>query len=212
MSSQTPQDLTLAGLVHDLNNVFETIGEAAEMLSADAKHAKLAATIRRSVNRGSRILSSFFESSLAQLEFETIHDGAVEFATDFLRAVKGPAIEFPRSIDGGIRLNGNPAAWERVLINLFLNAAQAMDKDGTVEVTARQSESEIEITVEDDGPGISPRILPNIFEPHFSTRARRSGLGLHIVQTIVTQHGGTVVASNRPSGQGACFRISVPRT
>ena len=96
-------------------------------------------------------------------------------------------------------------------MNLFLNAAQAMEGEGTVSISARHDEMGVEIVVEDSGPGISPKILPRIFEPHFSTRAKRSGLGLHIVQTIVVEHGGEIVASNRPSGQGAMFRITLPR-
>ena len=121
-----------------------------------------------------------------------------------------------RNAEAGIRLRGNPAAWERVLANLFLNAAQAIAHAGTggdkgaIEISATRGPSAIEITVADNGPGIHPQNLPRIFEPRFSTRAKRSGLGLHIVQTIVRQNGGEVVAANRPSGAGAQFRITLP--
>ncbi|MCC6294386.1 MAG: HAMP domain-containing histidine kinase [Bryobacterales bacterium] len=204
-------DLTLEGLVHDLRNVLETISDAADVISADPKHARLAGAIRRSVQRGTRMLTSFHESSLAQLDLDIILDMAIECSRDFMQAVKGPSIEFTRQIDSGVRLRGNPAAWERVFTNLFLNAGQAMEGDGAVSITARLSEPGLEVVVEDNGPGISPKILPRIFEPHFSTRAKRSGLGLHIVRTIVVEHGGEITASNRPSGQGAMFRISLPR-
>jgi len=203
-------DLTLEGLVHDLRNVLETISDAADLVTGDSKNLKLAATIRRNVQRGTRILASFHESSLALLDIDTILDNAIESAGEFVAAVHGPAISFSRKIESGLRLRGNPAAWERVFTNLFLNAAQAMEDDGTVEIAASHSEQSIEIRVEDSGPGISPKILPRIFEPHFSTRAKRSGLGLHIVQTIVQQHGGAIVASNRPQGRGAIFLITVP--
>jgi signal transduction histidine kinase len=103
------------------------------------------------------------------------------------------------------------------LTNLFLNAAQAIAQGGTedrgsIEIAAARAGSAIEITVADSGPGIHPKILPRIFEPRFSTRAKRSGLGLHIVQTIVRQNGGEVTAANRPSGEGAQFRITLPAT
>lgn len=212
MAMQPAPDLTLEGLVHDLRNVLETISDAADVISTDPKHAKLAGAIRRSVQRGARMLTSFHESSLALLELDIILDMAIECSRDFIQAVKGPAIEFTREIEPGLRLRGNPAAWERVFMNLFLNAAQAMEGEGTVSITAREGEQGIEIIVEDSGPGISPKVLPRIFEPHFSTRAKRSGLGLHIVQTIVVQHGGEIAASNRPSGQGAMFRITLPRS
>lgn len=211
MTPEPSADLTLEGLVHDLRNVFETISDAADLIGGDPKHAKLAATIRRNVQRGGRILTSFHESSLALLDFDTILDNAIESAGDFVHAVKGPVITFERDIENGLRLNGNPAAWERVFTNLFLNAAQAMEDDGTVAIAARHGVAGIEIRVEDSGPGISPKILPRIFEPHFSTRAKRSGLGLHIVRTIVQQHGGEISASNRPQGRGAMFLITLPR-
>ena len=214
MTPSGGSDLTLEGLVHDLNNVFETMNEAADLLSRDPKYARLSGTLKRSVSRGSRILSSFFEQSQASLDFELILDSAIEFARDTLQAVQGPAIEFVRRLEPGIRLRGNPAAWERVLANLFLNAAQAIGQSGedrgTVEITAARGPNAIEILVADTGPGIHPKILPRIFEPHFSTRAKRSGLGLHIVYTIVRQHGGEVTASNQASGPGAQVRITLP--
>jgi signal transduction histidine kinase len=209
-------DLTIEGLVHDLNNVFETFIEAADVLGRDPKHVRLSAALKRSVNRGSRILSSFLEQTQASLELELILDNAIEFARDSLQAVRGPSIDFVKNFEPGIRLRGNAAAWERVLANLFLNAAQAIAQSGdlvekgAIEISAARTPAAIEITVADNGPGIHPKILPRIFEPHFSTRARRSGLGLHIVQTIVRQNGGEVSASNRPSGQGAQFHIILP--
>jgi signal transduction histidine kinase len=66
----------------------------------------------------------------------------------------------------------------------------------------------VEIVVRDEGPGIAPEILAGIFKPHVSTRG--SGLGLHIVETIVKQDGGEVRASNRAEGRGAEFTITIP--
>jgi signal transduction histidine kinase len=215
MTAGAGSDLTIEGLVHDLNNVFETISEGADLLARDPKYARLSGALKRSVNRGSRILSSYFEQAQASLDFDLILDNAIEFARDSLQAVRGPTIDFVRNAEPGIRLRGNPGAWERVLANLFLNAAQAIahagsgDK-GTIEIAATRTPGAIEITVADNGPGIHPQNLPRIFEPRFSTRAKRSGLGLHIVQTIVRQNGGDVVAANRPPGAGAQFRITLP--
>lgn len=211
MSPQSTPDLTLEGLVHDLNNVFETVAEAADLLAKDARYATLAGTLQRSIEHGHRILGSFFESSLASLEFEAILDNAIAFARDSLQVVRGPHIEFARDLQPGLRLRGNPAAWERVLVNLFLNAAQAMVDGGRVEVAAHQDAGGgVQITVADNGPGISARVLPQIFEARFSTRARRSGLGLHIVHSIVTRLGGAVSAANRNPGPGAAFTIRLP--
>lgn len=203
-------DLTLEGLVHDLNNVFDTIQDAAEIISKDPKYSRLAATLRRSSARGSRILSSYFEHSQAGLELDQVLSHAIEFARDSLLAVKGPQFEFTLNLEPGLRLRGHPAAWERVFANLFLNAAQAKGADGMVVVSATRGPAGTEITVIDDGPGISLQNLPRIFEARFSTRAKRSGLGLHIARTIVEQNGGAITASNLPGGRGAQFHIVLP--
>ena len=83
-----------------------------------------------------------------------------------------------------------PRGWERVLVNLFLNSAQAGAKN--IHIQARENE----IVVSDDGPGISAELLPRIFQPRVSTKSIISGLGLYVVQSIVEQNGGTVTAAN----------------
>jgi two-component system sensor histidine kinase HupT/HoxJ len=85
-----------------------------------------------------------------------------------------------------------------------------MTQGGIVELCARTVDDEVEITVADNGPGIPPGILPLVFRPNFSTRKRGSGMGLHIVESIVRRNGGRVVAGNRTAASGAEFRITVP--
>jgi signal transduction histidine kinase len=101
-----------------------------------------------------------------------------------------------------------------VLVNLFLNSAQAMKQGGEIQVRARRTGGSVEIVVADEGPGIPPEILPEIFKPHFSTKSSRrsafKGLGLHIVESVVSQNGGTVSAGNRAQTSGAEFTIRLP--
>jgi signal transduction histidine kinase len=203
-------DLTLEGLIHDLNNVFATISEAADLLQQDEKWSRVAAAIRRSANRGRRLVDSLSASALALQDFDAILNNAMEFARDFLGAARAPRLEFSRNVEPGIHLKGSTGAWERVLVNLFVNAAQAMERGGVVEISARRKEQGVEICVADSGPGIAPEILPQIFKPRFSTKSPRSGLGLHIVKSIVTQYGGTVSACNRNDAPGAVFCIRLP--
>ena len=205
-------DLTLEGLVHDLNNVFETITEAADLLGSDPRQARLAASLHRGVRRGQRILDSIRENSMAAQELEAILENAETFAKDSLQAVRGPGMEFRRRLEPDLHLTGAPSGWERVFVNLFLNAAQAMPEGGAVEVSARTRDGVVEIDVADTGPGIPEHVLPRIFEPHFSTTTQRSGLGLHIVRSMVTANGGTVTAGNREGGAGAVFSIRLPRS
>lgn len=204
-------DLTLQGLVHDLNNVFETISEAAELLAGDERWRELAETLARSVDRGRRIVGVYADQNRAGAELSEIVDRAETFLRDFLRHLAGTKIRVQRRIEKDHRLPGNPGDWERVFMNLLLNAAQAM-KDrggGTIEVHSRVEDGSLVVEVLDDGPGIDEAILPRIFTARFSTRSKQAGLGLHIVRTLVEGNGALVSAANRPGG-GAAFTIRAP--
>jgi signal transduction histidine kinase len=195
-------DLTLEGLVHDLNNVFQTIAESSDLLSTDPKWEKLAHTLQRSVDRGQRIVHSILETNRSATELAPVIENATQFCQDYLECANSPKIDFSREIDPEFRLKGDPAQWERVLVNLFLNSAQAGAKN--IRIEAREGQ----IIVTDDGPGISPELLPRIFQPRVSTKSIISGLGLYVVQSIVEQNGGSVTAENGASG-GAVFRMRV---
>jgi signal transduction histidine kinase len=204
---KTREDLTLSGLVHDLNNVFQTLVDAADLLAGDPRYAKLSAAILRSVERGKNIAAGIQAGSGAGTPFEQILANAIAFVEDSVAATGGPEIGFACEVQPGIQLGGH-WAWERVLINLFLNAMHAMPAGGTIQVRARQTGGQIEIVVRDEGSGIAPEMLDHLFLPHVSTGS--SGLGLHIVETIVQQDGGCVRAANRSDTQGAEFTITLP--
>jgi signal transduction histidine kinase len=210
--ASVPPDLTLAGLVHDLNNVFETILEAAELVSTDPQWKAVAATVQRSVERGQRIVGGYADQSRAGLDLDVVIDRAAMFLQDFLAHLPGVKIKVVRRLAAGLRVSGPATDWERVFMNLFLNAAQAMKEagGGEIEVVAQAAGQVVEVTVSDSGPGIPEEILAKIFTARFSTKSRQEGLGLHIVRTIVKKNGGTVVASNRTEGHGARFTLSLP--
>jgi signal transduction histidine kinase len=195
-------DLTLEGLVHDLNNVFQTISESAELLEDDPKWEKLAHTLRRSADRGHRIAHSILETNRSPIELAPIIENASQFCQDYLECANRPKLEFSSEIDTDFRLKGDAAGWERVFVNLFLNSAQAGAK--TIRLRAQGSE----IVVSDDGPGIALELLPRIFQPRVSTKSIISGLGLYVVQSIVEQNGGLVTATNGPNG-GAVFTMGI---
>ncbi len=211
-ATAAPADLAIAGLVHDLNNVFETILEAAELVSEDASWKPVAATIQRSVERGQRIVGGYAGQSRGGLELDVVIDRAATFLQDFVAHLPGVKVKVVRRLAAGLRVEGAATDWERVFMNLFLNAAQAMKEKGggEIEVVAVLAGEMIEVTVTDNGPGIPEEILSKIFTARFSTKGRQEGLGLHIVQTIVKKNGGTVTAGNRPGGGGAQFKLSVP--
>lgn len=104
----------------------------------------------------------------------------------------------------------------QVFVNLLRNALIAVDPQaGRIEVCSRAADRKrqqfICVTVRDNGPGISPDVLPDIFDAFVTTRldARGTGLGLTVAEGIVSQHGGTIAASNRPEG-GAALEVCLP--
>jgi two-component system, NtrC family, sensor histidine kinase HydH len=99
----------------------------------------------------------------------------------------------------------------QALVNLVINAIQAVERDGTVEVRAGKVKAgdTLFIEVQDSGPGVPADKQSAIFEPFFTTKTEGSGLGLWIVQQIITAHGGTVAAANAPGG-GAVLAVHLP--
>jgi len=201
------QDPALAGLLHDLNNVFQTLVGAADLLSEDARWKPVSAAILRSVERGRHVALSL-QTSGPVVPFETILANAIAFVEDAILVTRAPAIRFVQAVEPGICVPGN-WAWERVLINLFLNAMHAMPQGGEIQVEARHCGAEACIVVRDSGCGIPPEVLGRLFEPEFSTR-QGGGLGLHVVRGIVERDGGTIRAANRTEGPGAEFTITIP--
>jgi signal transduction histidine kinase len=98
----------------------------------------------------------------------------------------------------------------RALLNLVLNAIDAMPDGGVLVITSYDSARGIELEVADSGPGLSDDAKRRAFEPFYSTKRNGTGLGLAFVQHVAEAHGGTVTAANCPEG-GAAFTIKIPR-
>lgn len=210
MEENVDADLTHESLLHDLGNVFETIGEAAELLSSDKHWKQLAATITRSVARGKRLLGAIPDRAP---ELATVVEGAIQSVTDYCIAARKPRLRLTKVIPANIHLPGSGKDWERVFVNLFLNAAQVMHRPGRIDIEAQRNAEGLTIVISDNGPGIPAEILPRVFRPNVSTKPSsltRSGLGLHIVATIVKRYSGRITAANRERGTGAIFTIFLP--
>jgi two-component system, NtrC family, sensor kinase len=100
---------------------------------------------------------------------------------------------------------------EQVLVNLLLNAVQAIEADGcvTVRTLAGSDGRKVLVEVSDTGCGISPKDIDKIFEPFFSTKAKGTGLGLAVSYGILKKHGGAIRVSSEP-GQGSLFTVELP--
>jgi two-component system sensor histidine kinase HydH len=108
-------------------------------------------------------------------------------------------------------LIADPAQLTQALVNLVINAIQAITGSGYVEVIARAGEQEgmVAIAIRDTGPGVPKEKQAAIFEPFFTTKAEGSGLGLWIVQQVISAHGGFVSVDDGANG-GAVFTVQLP--
>jgi signal transduction histidine kinase len=128
---------------------------------------------------------------------------------------KASAVNFKNSVSASDAVIGNADRLVQVFVNLLRNALMAAPLGGEIMVESRLvqrgSQSWVACTVNDDGPGIPPNVLPKVFEAFVTTRldARGTGLGLTVAEGIVTQLGGSITAANRPQG-GASLEVTLP--
>jgi len=135
------------------------------------------------------------------------------------------SIEFVRTqnrfdgVDWDVRLSASvgqvradPGQLQQVLINLFMNAADAMQEmtgRKLIAVTGERQDKRVTVVVSDSGSGIDEKHLARIFEPHFTTKPTGHGYGLSTSYRIIQNHGGKIVAES-PPGSGARFTITLP--
>jgi signal transduction histidine kinase len=97
----------------------------------------------------------------------------------------------------------------QVFLNLVLNAIDATDRDGRVELAVSPRPGGVEVEVRDNGHGIAPAHAARLFQPYFTTKKHGTGLGLFVTRQLVTDHGGTVAFESAP-GRGTAFRVYLP--
>lgn len=106
----------------------------------------------------------------------------------------------------------DPQEMKQVVLNLVTNGLEALSAGGTLTIEVRQQAGEVELTVADDGCGMTPEVLSHIFEPFFTSRqdGQGNGLGLAITHRIIKDHGGRIVASSGGPGLGSQIRVTLP--
>jgi len=218
-----------AGLAHEFKNAIATLHGYAQLLqnlNLDDKGQAATASLLNEVRNLSEMITAFLNFARPQpLELDNV---SLKELLDDCVAEVNPFFN-KRNVqlhsEGGSGLNGTDAvrADERMLrqalLNLLRNGAEAINEDATNRhVSVRRSEESTEdggkwavIEIEDTGTGIPPADLERIFIPFFTTKASGHGVGLALAHRVVTQHGGTLTASNSTAG-GAMFRVRLPTT
>jgi signal transduction histidine kinase len=213
---------TLAATVaHEVKNPLASISMLAEMLRStrlDAEQREDVETILRESRRTGEVVRELLRISHPR-ESESTEISLSQVANQSL-AVLRPLVRDQRVTietnlpDGLPAMRGYGGRLEQVVLNLVMNAVQALDgRNGPrfVRLTAGHDATHVWLTVEDTGPGFAPGVVERIFERFFTTKpvGKGTGLGLWIAREIVTEHGGTVEAENRKEG-GARFRLRFP--
>ena len=221
------------GIAHDFNNLLTAILGAAEEIAGrqpDAGTAEDAAQIRASAQRGAglvRQLLAFGRQQTLQPRPLAVNEVISEIA-GLLRRLLGAQVRLTLELEEPGRLvRADPTQLDQVIVNLVVNARDAMPQGG--DLTVRSGHVTLfrpllhgaeaippgryaMIEVQDTGLGIPPEVLPRIFDPFFTTRreAGGSGLGLSTVHGIVRQSDGFLAVDSVP-GQGTSMRIYLPR-
>jgi len=210
--------LLSASVAHELNTPLAVLNGSIEKLietTDDRLTLERLARMQRVAQRLKRISESLVDFS--RVRRQDMGPVALRHLIDEawgLVAIddKSSTIEFANHIAAKDAVVGNPDRLVQVFVNLLRNALNAVESGtGKVDVRSRCGARGITTAVEDNGRGIPPDVLPDIFDAFVTTRldARGTGLGLTVAEGIVTQHGGTISASNRAEG-GARLEVTLP--
>ena len=208
------------GIAHDFNNLLTAIGGCTALTKRhlEGDHPALPALLRidQACQQARRIVGDLLSFSRKTPTIRSpVEIGAVVSDTVSLVQATLPAtIELHTEVASprGLWVQGDRAQIQQVLINLMLNAQDAMPEGGRLNIRAHGTEQYVDVDVSDTGIGISPEALPHIFEPFYTTRTRESGtgLGLAIVHGIIVDHGGKIDVRSVP-GKGTTMDVRLPR-
>ncbi len=219
-----------ADVSHEIKNPLASLRSALEGLERvqDPELQKqLIAVAGDDVRRIDRLITDISDASrmdaeLSRSRFERIDLGQMIeqllAAREERDANRGIEIAFARPERGWACVSGDGSRLERVFENLLDNAVSFSPPDGLIEITANCDAHDVIVRVSDQGPGIAPVHREEVFRRFHSDRpsvesfGKHSGLGLAIARTIVVGHDGSIIARDRPSGEGgACFEVRLPR-
>jgi two-component system sensor histidine kinase ChvG len=222
-----------ADVAHELKNPLTSLRSAVETLPlarSDESRQRLLSIIQHDVRRLDRLISDISDASRLDAELARSDAEPVDMAR-LLEAVVSVANERRRPGDPPIRLSldrhpsgrdaflvlGHDSRLGQVFNNLIDNARSFSPPEGSVRVALRRRGDRVEVTVDDDGPGIPPHALDRVFERFYTDRpeeqgfGQNSGLGLSISRQIVEAHRGTIKALNRLAPGGETDEAGEPR-
>jgi signal transduction histidine kinase len=205
------------GVAHDFNNLLLAINGYAEFLSDSLEDERLkgfACEIQSAGERAAGLthqLLAFSRRQVLQPRIVNLNDSAREIEL-MLRRLIGKNIRVDLDLESKLsNVEADPSQIGQVLLNLAVNARDAMNGAGSLRISTRNDRDAVVLEVSDTGEGMDDETLARIFEPFFTTKevGAGTGLGLSTVYGIVAQSGGTITAHSEP-GAGATFVVRLP--
>jgi two-component system sensor histidine kinase HydH len=206
-----------AGIAHEIRNPLSSIRGFAQYFQGkfepetkDVKYAKAMVDEIDRLNRIIEALLDFARPAEPKLSSYSIED-VLNHALGLVQAdIEVKEVRLTRNVQSGIpEVMIDRDQMIQAILNILLNAVEAVDKEGEIAVSASTKGDNLQISISDTGSGIPEEDLPKVFDPFFSTRRNGTGLGLAIVHKIVENHDGEIRV-NSTVGQGATFTILLP--
>jgi signal transduction histidine kinase len=209
-----------AGIVHEINNPLVAVTMYSESLCArwagagghpeDLEKMQAIRDAGLRIQRLTRDLTAYARPSSgrpAALDLAPLLEQAVLLCKPLL---KGADAVIERDLREVPRVSGGRSALTQVFVNLLTNAAQAIRPGGTIRLGLRAEAGQVEVSIADDGAGMTEAVQAQVFQPFFTTRPGRGvGLGLATVKEILDRHGGAIVVRSAPE-QGTSVTVSLP--
>lgn len=213
-----------AAVAHEVRNPLAVIRSSAALVLEDmpkeTDNERAARFIVEEVDRLNAVVTALLDYArplTPRREALALADllAAVEPLVRAVLRGKGGKLEATSEPPGdGPALRGDPDLLAKLVYGLLLNAAQAIDAGGRIELRLRRGAGAVELLVRDDGPGVAPEHAGRLFEPFFTTKAAGTGLGLATAARIAEAHGGALELVSGgglgPDGRGGCFRVRLP--
>jgi len=205
-----------ASLAHEVRNPLASIAGAAEIVderSSPEEIREFRGIILKECRRLNRLLTSLLDFArprkpqFQDVELDRVFDSVVDL---WGHSAGKSGVSIVQEIEPGLpRLACDAEQLTQVILNLVINATQAMPAGGRIVMAARRQGAETRIEIRDQGVGIPESDMDKIFNPFYTTKDDGTGLGLSVVHQIVTQHGGTVAAEHNAGG-GMTFVLLFP--
>jgi signal transduction histidine kinase len=216
----------IGGVYHTLNNLFTTLlGRSTLLLDALKREPSVSAPVRdgvevidRTLGLGADILKRLrglmrdsAEEPVARMDVRAIARDVVSLAEPMIREgeVRSATVDVQLHLDDVPPVVGRASDLLEVLLNLIVNAVEAMPDGGVLTVETLVEGDEVLVRVRDTGAGIPAAVKAKLFTPFFTTKTGGTGLGLNLSREIIRRHGGDVTVESA-EGQGSCITVRLP--